>query len=62
MCLAQIGPVRELVGEVTKLLAPEVLDLSEVPRKHLAIIGVHFSVGRVNVMILRTDNGAGWRT
>ena len=45
MCLAGLSPVRALVGKVAKFLTPEALDLSEVPRIPLAIIGVNFSVG-----------------
>ena len=44
MFLANIGPVRAIVGEVAKFLAPEALELSEVPRLPLAIIDVYFAI------------------
>ena len=62
MCLSDHDPVRALVGEVAKLLAPKALDLDEVPRLPLDIIGVHFAIGRVAVVILLENNGNGGRT
>ena len=58
--LAGLGPVRSLVGKVAKFMSLEALDLAEVLRIPLAIVGVHIAVGRVIVIILRKDNGA-WR-
>ena len=60
MYLFGIGPVRALVGEVAKLLAPEALELAKVLRLSLAIFGVHLAVVRVVVIIVCKDNGA-WR-
>ena len=62
MCFAGIGPVSALVGEVAKLLAPEGLELDEVLRLLLSIIGVRLSFGRVFFIILRKDDVAGRRT
>ena len=45
MCIADLGPVRALVGKVAKLLAPKALELAEVLSLSLAIIGVHFAIG-----------------
>ena len=59
MCLADLGPVRALVGEVAKLLEFEALDLSMVPGLPLAIIGVHLATVRIIVIILRKNGGAG---
>ena len=59
MRLANLGPVRALVGKVTKLLEFEALDLSKVHRLPLAIIGVHFAAGWTVVIILSEDDGTG---
>ena len=45
VCLANLGPIRALVGKVAKLLAPKALELVELLRLPLAIIGVHFAIG-----------------
>ena len=60
MRLVSVGPVIKLVDKVSKYMAPEALDLAEVPRLLLAIIGVRFPFGRVIVTILRKDNDT-WR-
>ena len=62
MRLTGLGAVRDLVGEVAKLLAPEGLELDEVLRLLLSIIGVRLSFGRVFFIILRKDDVAGRRT
>ena len=56
MRLANLGTVRELVGKVAKIFAFESLDLAKVPRLPLAIISMHFTAGRVVVIILRKDD------
>ena len=61
MRIADLGPVRALVGKVAKFMAPESLDLAEVPRLLLAIIGVCLAIVQVVIIILREDNGAGGR-
>ena len=60
MSLDGLGPIRALLGEVGKLLASETIDLAEVPRIFLAIVGMHLAVGRAVVIILHKDDGA-WR-
>ena len=60
MCIASIGPVRVLVGEVAKLIAPEALELAEVPRITMTIVGVRLAVGRIVIIILHKDDSA-WR-
>ena len=62
MRLVGLGPVRALVGEVAKLMEPKALDLAEVSRILLSIIGVRLAVGRAIVIILRKDNSARRRT
>ena len=62
MRLVGLGPVRKLVGEVAKLMEPKALDLAEVSRILLSIIGVRLAVGRAIVIILRKDNSARRRT
>ena len=45
MRLASLGPVRALVEKLSTLMEPEALDLDEVLRLPLEIIGVHLAVG-----------------
>ena len=59
-CVSPIfGPVRELVGKVAKFLAPEALDLDEVPRIPMVIICVCFAIDQVVVVILSENDGTG---
>ena len=53
MRLADIYPVRGLVGKMTEIFSFESLDLDKVPRLPLAIVGMHFSTGQTVVIILR---------
>ena len=59
MHLADIVPIRVLVGIMTKLLEFEALDLAKVPWIPLAIIGMHFAAGRTAVNILNEDHSSG---
>ena len=59
MCLSDLGPIRALVGKMAKFLASEALELAEVSRLPMAIIGVCFAIGRVVVFFMREDDGAG---
>ena len=61
MCLGGLGLVRALVGKVAKFLTLEALDLAEVPRLLLVIIGVRLAVGKVIVTLLLEDDGSGRR-
>ena len=58
MRLADIGPVRALVGKITKLFSFEALDLAKVPRLPLSIDGMHIAAGQTVVIILSEDDGA----
>ena len=59
MRLIDIGPLRALVGEITKLLAFESLGLAKVPRLPLVIVGIRFAAAWVLVIILSKDDGSG---
>ena len=59
MRLTGLGPIRALVGEVAELVAFEALELAKVPRLHLDIFGINFAAGRIVVIIVREDDGAG---
>ena len=59
MRIANFGPIKELVGKMTELLAFEALDLVKILRIPLAIVGMHFTAGRIVVIILSEDDGSG---
>ena len=61
MCISDIGPVRALVVEVAKFLAPEALDLSEFSSLPVDIIGVCFAIVRVILFVLHKNDSAGGR-
>ena len=57
MHIADLVPVRALVGKVTKLLELEALELAKVSKFSLAIVGMRFAAGSTIVIILRKDDG-----
>ena len=52
MCIAGLGPIRALVGEVAELVAFEALELAKTPRLTMEIIDVCFAAGCASVIIL----------
>ena len=62
MRLAGPVPIRALVGKAAKLLSPEALDLAEVLRLPMSIVGVCLNFGLVLVILLHKENCARRRT
>ena len=58
MCLTGLDPGRALVDEVEKCMAPEALNIAEVPRLPLNIIGLRLAFGQVVIIMLHKDHVA----